>query len=436
MAAGRAVGAKPPPRATDSLGRFRSIGDLAGQAGTIVQLEDREWTMARQTSGHLLIADISGYTGYLAASELEHAEEVLRSLMVLLIDRTLPPMRVAGLRGDAVFSYGLAGAGLEGQALVEMIEDTYVAFRRALEQMVINTTCQCNACANISALDLKFFVHHGSFSISELRGTDELVGSSVIEIFRLLKNGITDATGIRAYTAYTDEAVEALELEGFTTGLTRHTETFPDVDPLTVWVQDMHPVWERDRDSALFRIDPEDVLLRVEDQIPLPVPVVWGLLLQPRYRSIIYGVDRQEPDRRQAGRIAEGSVFTCYHGRSTVTTQTVLTLQPMERIVTHDTTPIPGASILAEVAISPRDGSTLLTLTCSRARGPWLSRAINNAIGPRLIAARLRSGLEHLRAVVEQELADGRLVVPDPNRAVVSQVDAEIAASLTGDATA
>jgi hypothetical protein len=391
--------------------------------------------MARQTTGHMLFADISGYTNYLAASELEHAEEVLSSLMVLLIDRTLPPMRVAGLRGDAVFSYGLANSGLGGQALVEMIEDTYVAFRRALEQMVINTTCTCNACANIAALDLKFFVHHGSFSISELRGTDELVGSSVIEIFRLLKNGITDATGIQAYTAFTDEAVEALELDGFTTDLTRHIETFSDVDPLTVWVQDMHQVWERERDSARLRIDPEDVLLRVEDLIPLPVPVVWGLLLQPTYRSIIYGVDRQDPELREAGRIAEGSVFTCYHGKNTMTTQTVLALQPMERIVTHDTTPIPGASILAEAAIEPRDGSTLITLTCSRARGPWLSRAINNAIGPRLIAARLRGGLEHLRAVVEQELADGRLVIPEPNDGVLSQVETAIAASLPGEAS-
>lgn len=386
--------------------------------------------MSRQTSGHMLIADITGYTNYLAASELEHAEEVLRSLMVLLIDRTLPPLRVAGLRGDAVFSYGITGAGLGGQTLVEMVEDTYVAFRRALEQMVINTTCQCNACANISTLDLKFFVHHGSFSISALRGTDELVGSSVIEIFRLLKNDITEATGIRAYTAYTSEAIEALELDGFTDDLTRHTESYPDVDPLTVWVQDMHPVWDRDRDRTLVRIEPDDVLLRVEGELPVPAAVAWDLLLQPRYRSILYGVDRQVPDERQGGRIAEGSVYTCYHGKSTVTTQTVLDLKAMDRIVTHDTTPIPGASILAEASIESLGSSTLLRLTCSKARGPLLSRAINNAIGPRLIAARLRGGLEHLREVVEQELSDGRLVVPEPNAGVVSQVEAAVAGSL------
>jgi hypothetical protein len=389
--------------------------------------------MARQTSGHMLIADISGYTGYLAASELDHAEEVLRSLMLLLIDRTLPPMRVSGLRGDAVFSYGITGAGLGGQTLVEMIEDTYVAFRRALEQMVVNTTCQCNACANISTLDLKFLLHHGPFSISTIGGTDELVGSSVIELFRLLKNGIADATGVSAYTAYTSEAVEALALDGFTDDLTRHTETYPDVDPITVWVQDMHPVWERKREGSSFRIEADDVLLRVEDELPVPAGVVWDLLLQPQYRSIIYGVDRQEPHGREGGRISEGSVFTCYHGQNTVTTQTVLAMQPMHHIVTEDTTPIPGASIFAEAAIEPRGDATLITLTCSKARGPWPSRAITNAIGPRLIAARLRNGLGELKALVERELAEGRLVIPEPNDGVVSQVEQAVSSSLTGD---
>ena len=44
-----------------------------------------------------------------------------------------------------------------------MIETTYASFRKALELMVINTTCPCNACRNLPNLDLKFFVHFGSY---------------------------------------------------------------------------------------------------------------------------------------------------------------------------------------------------------------------------------------------------------------------------------
>ncbi len=389
--------------------------------------------MSRTTSGHLLIADISGYTQYLTSSELEHAQEVLSSLMELLIDRTLPPLRVAGLQGDAVFSYGLGGGALGGQALVEMIEETYVAFRRAIEQMVLNTTCQCNACANISALDLKFLVHYGTFSISPLRGSDELVGSAVIEIHRLLKNHITDATGIRAYTAYTAAAVEALGMDGFTTNLTRHTETYPDLDALALWIQDMHPVWERDREGTRFRVSPGDVLVQVEDELPVPLGVVWDLLLQPTYRSILFGLDRQEPGQRQEGRIAEGSVFTCYHGRSPETTQTVLALQPLKRMVTEDTTPIPGARIFDQISLEPRGDSTVVTITCSRARGPWLSRIVNDLVGRRLLGPRLSRGLAALREAIEREVANGTLEIPEPNDGIASEVEAAVIRSLASD---
>lgn len=389
--------------------------------------------MSRTTSGHLLIADISGYTQFLTSSELEHAQDVLSSLMELLIDHTLPPLRVAGIQGDAVFSYGLGGGALGGQTLVEMIEEMYVAFRRAIEQMVLNTTCQCNACANISTLDLKFLLHYGTFSISPLRGRDELVGSAVIEVHRLLKNHITEATGIRAYTAYTAAAAEALGLDGFTTNLAGHTETYPDLATLTLWIQDMHPVWERDREGTRFRVSPGDVLVRAEGELPVPPGVVWELLLQPRYRSILFGLDRQEPGHRQQGRIAEGSVFTCYHGRSPATTQTVLALQPLKRIVTEDTTPIPGARIFDEISLQSRHESTVVTITCSRARGPRLSRFINDLVGRRLLGPRLGRGLAALRQAIEREVADGTLAIPKPNDEIASEIEAAVMSSLASD---
>lgn len=389
--------------------------------------------MPRTTSGHLLIADISGYTDYLSSSELEHAQEVLRSLMELLIDRTLPPLRVAGLRGDAVFSYRVVGAAGDGQALVEMIEDTYVAFRRAIEQMVLNTTCACNACANISALDLKFFVHYGTFSITPLRGTDELVGSAVNELFRLLKNGVVDTTGIRAYTAYTDAAVEALGLEGFTANLTRHTETYPGLGSFTVWIQDMHPVWEQERDGGRFHIAPGDVLVKVEAELPVPLAVAWDLLLQPKYRSILFGLDRQEPAHRDNGRIAEGSVYTCYHGRVPPSTQTVLALEPFDFMVTEDTTPIPGARIFDEIDLESKGDSTLITITCSRARGPRLARLVNDLVGRRLLGPRLGRGLAALREAIEGELGDGTLVIPERNHVIAEELEDAVASSLESD---
>lgn len=388
--------------------------------------------MAGTTSGHLLIADISGYTRYLTSSELEHAQGVLSSLMELLIDRTLPPLRVAGLEGDAVFSYGIASGALGGQTLVEMVEDTYVAFRRAIEQMVMNTTCQCNACANISTLDLKFFVHHGTFSVSPLRGKDELVGPAVIEIHRLLKNQITESTGITAYTAYTSQAVDALALDGFTTSLTEHSETYPEVATLTLWVQDMHPVWKAKRDQTQIRISPDDVLVRVEGELPVPVAAAWEVLLQPRYRAILLHVQRQEAGGLEGGRITDGSVFTCYHG-TRITTQTVVAWHPLDRMITEDTTPVPGARVLLELALQPIGTSTVLTVNCSRARGSWLARTVCNVVGRPILRKALSQGLEGLRRAIEKDLDNGTLHIADRNDAVAGDIDAAVSSSLTHD---
>ena len=102
---------------------------------------------------------------------MEHARDTLTDLLGLLIDHTKTPLVLSKLEGDAVFSYTWGEEAFkDGQTLVELIEATYVAFRRAIDLMVMNNTCQCAACANVSKLDLKFFVHHGTFAQQELGG--------------------------------------------------------------------------------------------------------------------------------------------------------------------------------------------------------------------------------------------------------------------------
>ena len=55
--------------------------------------------------GHLVISDISGYTSYVAQTELEHAHEVLSELLALLLNRLTPVLTLSKLEGDAVFVY-------------------------------------------------------------------------------------------------------------------------------------------------------------------------------------------------------------------------------------------------------------------------------------------------------------------------------------------
>ena len=282
--------------------------------------------------GVLVLADLTGYSGYLRDSELAHAQETLASLLELLVDGTRPPLTVSKLEGDAVLSYGWDDQIQGGQAFAEMIEAIYVAFRRALNQMVLNTTCECNACANISLLDLKFFVHHGDFAIVSVAGYDELQGSDVNVVHRLLKNEVTASTGVQAYALYTDAAIVALGLDGLTSSMIPHIESVADVGDVSVWVLDLAPLWETWRDRSSFEIDESEYLLTLETRIPLSAEVVWAYMLGTEYRSALIGSDRQVIEGAKNGRVSEDTVYVCYHG-DRVLTQVVLEIVPFERLL-------------------------------------------------------------------------------------------------------
>jgi hypothetical protein len=59
------------------------------------------------TSGHLLLATISGFTSFLAKSELEHAQDIVRRLIILILKQLTPIFTFAQVGGDAVFVFGL-----------------------------------------------------------------------------------------------------------------------------------------------------------------------------------------------------------------------------------------------------------------------------------------------------------------------------------------
>ena len=368
--------------------------------------------MSGTQEGYLLIADITGYTQYLSKSELEHAQETLAALLELLVDRTRPPLVISRLAGDAVISYGLRHNFFEGQTFVEMIEDTYVAFRKALERMVLNNTCRCNACANVSSLDLKFFCHFGAFGIQRIGDHAELVGSDVNLIHRLLKNHVAEKTGFRAYTLYTQAAIRQLGLEEFGETMAPHAETYEHLGEVNVWVQDMHAVWEGKRGAAQVQIPPEQILLRFEAEIAMPPLLVWDYLLQPEFRSTLIGSDRQEVVNRAGGRIAPGSVYQCYHGDKFVP-QAILEWQPFERILTQDLLPVPfpNTYVLVEYRLLPAAGGTRLLQVFGKPKGPLLGRALMKIMQP-MLAGQGQKDIEAFKQHIEKDMAENRGGLP------------------------
>jgi uncharacterized protein YndB with AHSA1/START domain len=341
--------------------------------------------------GVLLIADISGYTVYLKDSELEHAQAVLSDLLSVLVKSTHAPLVISRLEGDAVFSYALGPGMVQGQTLVEMIEGAYVGFRRAIEQMVRNTSCRCNACANISGLDLKFFVHHGAFMIQAVGKYRELVGLDVNVAHRLTKNSVVATTGIAAYALYSAAAVEALGLEEAARDWRPHREAY-DAGEVECFVADMRPVWDAARDRPSMQIPESDVRGKAEVEIALSPELVWDRLTDPDHRRILIGSDRQELSRKAKRRLGEGDVYRCFHGDVEVPSE-VLEWLPFRRLLTRDLIHVPGGAVhlLVDYGLEPVDRGTRLSMTAARPTGSALAVAAFAVLGPRLMDAVARA---------------------------------------------
>jgi len=126
-------------------------------------------------TGFLVIADLTGYTAYLAQSELEQAPTIAGDLLETVVGRLDPPFRLAKFEGDAAF-LSVEDGRADGSLLLDAIEASYLAFRRRLRSIDQGTSCDCNSCALAPKLDLKLFVHHGSFVRTTIAGRDELAG--------------------------------------------------------------------------------------------------------------------------------------------------------------------------------------------------------------------------------------------------------------------
>src|SRR5919109_4900269 len=135
--------------------------------------------------GYLLIADISGYTSFIAGTELNHSYEILADLLGIVCEKIESILIFHKLEGDAVFAYAPESRITRGETLLELIESTYVAFRDKQTSMRRATTCTCRACQSIPSLDLKFIVHHGDYILQQVRNFREMVGSDVNLIHRL-----------------------------------------------------------------------------------------------------------------------------------------------------------------------------------------------------------------------------------------------------------
>jgi class 3 adenylate cyclase len=185
---------------------------------------------------YLLLADISGYTGFMAGVEREHgvdfsagipaAYSVLGNLLDAVVEGVKPDLALVKLEGDAVFAAAPA-AGLDGlgDRVLETIHETYRAFIDARTRAIPASDHICIACPAVAHLDLKMVLHRGQAVRQSVGSGSDLLGPAVTVAHRLLKNTVRDRIGRRPYLFMTDAAATGLGLQGI--GL-EHGEEYPD----------------------------------------------------------------------------------------------------------------------------------------------------------------------------------------------------------------
>ena len=381
--------------------------------------------------GFLIISDITGYSKYVNESELEHARDSLTALLNILIDHTKSPLILSKLEGDAVFSYAPAGGFLQGQSLLDMIESTYASFRKALELMVINTTCTCNACRNLPNLDLKFFVHFGSYMTQKLGNFTELVGNDVNLVHRLAKNHIKEKTGFKAYAAFTQSVMDALGLADFQNSLTPHRETFADVGEVQMYVHNLHKVWDRLKNTVRIEVRPDEALLVLKAEFPVPPSILWEYLTKPEYRVILLGASKLELRNQTQGRTGVDSVFYCYHGNME-TPQLILDWRPFEQFTTDDSNPW-GITTRITCKLEPTQAGTRLYNLMGKPRGRGLRLMLFRLVAKFVFAPQFAKSVQQLVQRAQQDLADGTTFLSPPIEVDKAQIATLTTKALTRD---
>jgi hypothetical protein len=285
-------------------------------------------------TGFLVLIDITGYTYFLTQVDLEEGEVILRDLMETLVKNVQSPLQVAKLEGDAIFAYAPDGSFMQGQTLLEALENIYKAFRIMQHELLLNRQCSVQAYDLLPTLDIKMTVHHGEYIQSNIGGRDELSGPDVILAHRLLKNSIIDSTGIQAYVFFTDAAAEIMQMGGLADGMLRHIEHYDHLGDIAGYIHDLHPMWVGFKAKRQVYVTPEESWFDMETELNIPAALAWDYVNEPESKRRWAQADELTVEGMDNGRLDVGVEQYCRHGDQ-INIHRIVDWRPMQ-YVTYD----------------------------------------------------------------------------------------------------
>ena len=346
---------------------------------------------------YFVIADISGYTSFLAGVELDHAQDIIADLMDTVVKGLRPPFRLAKFEGDAAFVYA-AAEKVDGSLLQDAIESAYFKFRRRMRDVRQASTCECRACVAMGELDFKFVVHHGEMVKQKMGGREELAGRDVILVHRLLKNSVSDKISGRAYALYSDAAIRSMGVDPVAQGLIAHHETIDVIGDVKLWLRDLEAAWGQEDAQVRMEVTRGDAHATLEFDIAAPRQTVWEYLTVPGQWQSWWDADNIV-EHSGKGRRGVGTQNHCQHGKHTNIEET-LDWRPADYFTVGITLPVPGAPqiVLTRALLDGPNGTTHLELRVAKPKPK--DRAFVDGAAAKF-AERMTRAIAGLRAMIE-----------------------------------
>ena len=266
--------------------------------------------MEQASAGKVLffIPDISGFTKFVAETEIDHSQHIIQELLETLVDVSAMGLKVGEYEGDAVLFYRL-GALPALTDFVEQARRMFVAFHTRLKANEQLRICQCGACSGAPGLTLKIVAHFGPASPMQIKGQMKFIGTGVIVAHRLLKN----STPGREYLLLTRELIDALAPgDDYAPPFTDGSDVFDEIGSVAYRQMSLQPY------HAEVRVEPPEPfalknprkLMQLSRHIAAPAEQVYQRMIDlPGRMKWIEGAT--EVQLRQEGVNRIGAVHRC-----------------------------------------------------------------------------------------------------------------------------
>jgi len=154
----------------------------------------------------ICIPDISGFTRFMAETNLEFSRKIIPPLLRCLVSSNTLAFNVGEIEGDAILFYrfGDLPSLLE---LVEQCKKFYLDFISQLESLKKEFPNDFAKYISSNKLSLKIIMHAAEMTSTHIEGMVKLIGEDVVTVHKLLKNKVPD----EEYLLFTEKLLKHYE---------------------------------------------------------------------------------------------------------------------------------------------------------------------------------------------------------------------------------